>query len=60
MTSKLHPNQVPVSEGWIDFHLNDSPIHTDTDGAFNCLCIMDARSCYHLATELVSASKAEP
>jgi hypothetical protein len=59
MTLKLHPSQFQVNEVWIAFQLNDTPIHTDTDGAFNCLCLMDAGSCYLLATELVSASEAE-
>ena len=60
MTSKRHPSQFTVNEAWIAFHLNETPIPTGTDGAFDCLCLMDAGSCYLLATELVSASEAEP
>ncbi len=60
MTSELHPNQFQVNEAWIAFQLNETPISTDKDGAFNCLCLMDAASCYILGTELLSTSEAEP
>jgi hypothetical protein len=60
MTSVLHPSQFEVNEAWIAFQLNETPIRTDRDGAFNCICLMDAGSCYLLGTELVSASDAEP
>jgi hypothetical protein len=52
----LHPNQFTVNEAWIAFQLNDAPIHTEQDGTFNCLALMDAASCFILGTEFVSAS----
>ena len=60
MTSVLHPNQFKVNEAWIVFRLNDTPIHTDQDGSFNCICVMDAASCYLLNAELIPASEGEP
>lgn len=60
MTSKLHPNQFQVNEAWIAFQLNETPIRTDKDGSFNCICLMDAASCYLLGTELISTSAEEP
>jgi hypothetical protein len=60
VTSELHPNQFQVNEAWIAFQLNDTPINAGKDGAFNCICLMDAASCYILGSELISASAAEP
>ncbi|HTV96333.1 MAG TPA: hypothetical protein VME42_10015 [Steroidobacteraceae bacterium] len=60
MTSALHPNQFQVNEAWIAFQLNETPISTAKDGSFNCICLMDAASCYILGTELISTSEAEP
>ena len=60
MTSKLHPNQFQVNEAWIAFQLNEIPIDAGKDGWFNCICLMDAASCYVLGTELIPASEAEP
>ena len=56
----LHPNQFSVNEAWIAFQLNDVPVHTEQDGAFNCRALMDAASCFILGTEFVSASKLDP
>ena len=56
----LHPNQFQVNEAWIAFQLNDEPIHTEQDGSFNCICLMDAASCFILGTELVSVNEREP
>lgn len=53
----LHPNQFSVNEAWIAFQLNDEPIHTDQDGSFNCLALMDAASCFILGSEFVAASE---
>jgi hypothetical protein len=52
----LHPNQFQVNEAWIAFQLNDAPICTEADGAFNCLALMDAASCFILATVFVPAN----
>ena len=56
----LHPNQFEVNEAWIAFWLNDEPIHTARDGSFNCICLMDAASCFILGNEMIPADKAEP
>ena len=56
----LHPNQFTVNEAWIAFRLNDAPIQTEADGAFNCLAFMDAASCFILGSEFISASANEP
>jgi len=60
VTSELHPNQFQVNEAWIAFQLNETPISTGKDGSFNCICLMDAASCYILGTELISTSEVEP
>lgn len=57
---KLHPNQFQVNEAWIAFRLNDEPIQTEQDGAFNCICLMDAASCFILANEMVPLAGGEP
>jgi len=56
----LHPSQFQVNEAWIAFRLNDALIHTELDGDFNCLALMDAASCYILGNALVSANEAHP
>jgi len=56
----LHPNQFQVNEAWIAFQLNDSPIHTGADGDFNCVALMDAASCFILASALVATNEVEP
>jgi len=52
----LHPDQFSVNEAWIAFRLNDAPIRTERDGSFHCIALMDAASCFILATEFVAAS----
>ncbi len=56
----LHPSQFQVNEAWIVFTLNDEPIHTESDGDFNYLALMDAASCFILGSEPVPTSAAEP
>jgi len=56
----LHPNQFSVNEAWIAFHLNSAPIHTDLDGSFNCLALMDAASCFILGSEMISTGRPQP
>jgi hypothetical protein len=56
----LHPNQFTVNEAWIAFRLNDAPIQTNADGAFNCLALMDSASCFILGTKFISAKETEP
>lgn len=56
----LTPNQFQINEAWIAFRLNDAPIQTELDGAFNCLALMDAASCFILGSEFVSADAPEP
>jgi len=53
----LHPNQFQVDDAWIAFQLNDDPICTVQDGEFNCLCLMDAASCFILSTAFVGTSE---
>ena len=55
----LHPNQFHVNEAWIAFTLNDEPIHTDADGDFNYLAVMDAASCFILGSAPVPTSAAQ-
>jgi hypothetical protein len=56
----LEPNQFNVNDAWLIFQLNDSPINTEIDGSFNAVCLMDAASCFVLATTMVSAHHNEP
>jgi hypothetical protein len=56
----LHPNQFQPNEAWILFQLNDTPIQTERDGAFNCVGLMDAASCFILGNEFVPIGRAEP
>jgi hypothetical protein len=55
----LHPNQFRVNEAWIAFKLNDVPIHTEADGDFDFIALMDAASCYILSSEPVPVSQVE-
>ncbi len=56
----LHPNQFEFNEAWIAFRLNDEPIDTEQDGSFNCICLMDAASCFILGNAMVPADEPEP
>jgi len=56
----FHPNQFEVNEAWIVFKLNDDPIHTDADGDFDFIALMDAASCFILSSSPVPSSAAEP
>ncbi len=56
----LHPNQFHVNEAWIAFKLNDAPIATEQDGSFNCICLMDAASCFILGNAMVPVNELEP
>lgn len=58
--SVLHPNQFQVNEAWIAFKLNDRPIHTEQDGDFDFIALMDAASCFILSSVSVPANVAEP
>jgi len=60
MTSALHPNQFQVNEAWIVFQLNEMPIHTELEGSFNCICLMDAASCFLMVSELIPSAQEEP
>lgn len=55
----LHPSQFQVSEAWIVFKLNDTPIRTEQDGNFDFVALMDAASCFILGSTPVSAKAAE-
>ena len=56
----LHPNQFEVNEAWLVFTLNELPIHTELDGDFNCIALMDAASCFILGNTFAPAGEAEP
>ena len=56
----LHPQHFEVNEAWIAFRLNGAPIRTECDGDFNCIALMDAASCFILASELIPVASAEP
>ncbi len=56
----LDPNQFNVNDAWLVFRLNDAPINTERDGSFNAVCLMDAASCFILATAMVPAQHREP
>jgi hypothetical protein len=56
----LHPNQFHVNEAWIVFKLNDKPMHTQQDGDFDFIALMDAASGFILSSAPVSAMVAEP
>jgi hypothetical protein len=58
--TSLHPTQFYVNEAWMAFQLNDEPIRTEEDGSFNCICLMDAASCFILGTEMVPIDEIEP
>jgi hypothetical protein len=56
----LHPTQFKVNEAWLAFKINDVAIRTDRDGDFDCIALMDAASCFILASTLASSREAEP
>jgi len=56
----LHPNEFQVDEAWIAFKLNDQPIHTEQDGDFDFLALMDAASCFILGFVTIPATRDEP
>jgi hypothetical protein len=43
-----------VNEAWILFWLTDSPIHTEKDGDFNIVALIDVASCYILGNDIVT------
>jgi hypothetical protein len=56
----LHPDQFEVNQSWIAFKLNDEPVHTEEDGDFDVIALMDAASGFILSSVPVSAMRAEP
>lgn len=56
----LHPNQFRVNQAWIAFKLNAVPVHTELDGDFDCMALMDAASCFILTVEMFPTAAAEP
>lgn len=56
----LHPQQFGVNEAWIAFRLNSSPVHTELDGDFNCIALMDAASCFILGSQFIAIATPEP
>ena len=56
----LHPKQFQVNEAWIAFRLNDEAMRTEGEEAFNCICLMDAASCFILGNAFVAVHDSEP
>ena len=56
----LYPSQFEVNEAWLAFKLNELPIHTELEGDFNCIALMDAASCFILGNTFAPAGEAEP
>lgn len=56
----IDPSQFSVNDAWLVFQLNDEPINTERDGSFNAVCLMDAASCFILATAMVPAEQPRP
>ncbi|HEU5283986.1 MAG TPA: hypothetical protein VFU53_09235 [Burkholderiales bacterium] len=56
----LHPNQFTVNEAWLVFKLNETPIHTELEGDFNVIALMDAASCYILGNTFAAVGETEP
>jgi hypothetical protein len=56
----LHPNQFTVNEAWLVFKLNEMPIHTELEGDFDVIALMDAASCFILGNTVAPAGEAEP
>jgi len=56
----LNPGQFEVNEAWIAFKLNDRALHTEQDGDFDFIALMDAASCFILSSAPVQVSLAEP
>ncbi|MBK1650402.1 hypothetical protein CKO36_17940 [Rhabdochromatium marinum] len=59
MLEMLHPNQFRVMEAWVAFNLNEAPIHTEHDGDFNVVALMDAASCFLLSNGFISTGQSE-
>jgi hypothetical protein len=56
----LHPNQFKVNEAWLVFKLNEVPIHTELEGDFNVIALMDAASCFILGNTFAPVGEPEP
>lgn len=56
----LHPSQFQVGEAWIVFQLNDQPLQSEKDGDFDFFALMDAASCFILASAPVAATQSGP
>ena len=56
----LHPNQFQVNEAWIVFQLNDAPVQTAQEGSFNCVCLMDAASCFIFGSAFIPIDQSQP
>jgi hypothetical protein len=55
----LEPKQFEVNEAWVAFRQNRRPIRTQADGDFDCIALMDAASCFILASDLFQLADAE-
>lgn len=55
----LEPSSFDANDAWVVFRLNDAPLHTEADGDFDVLCIMDAASRYIFGNELMPVQSLE-
>jgi hypothetical protein len=49
----INPEKYAKNEAWLLFQLNDAPVHTEADGDFNVMAIMDVATGLILGMEFV-------
>ena len=55
----FYPDQFQVMDAWVAFNLNEAPLHTERDGDFNVVALMDAASCFLLSSGFISTGQPE-
>lgn len=55
----LEPRHFELNEAWIVFQLNDTPIHTERDGDFDVMALIDAASGLILGSAFLRAGVQE-
>ena len=55
----IHPEEYAQNEAWLLFQLNDAPVHTEADGDFNVMVIMDVATGLILGMEFVGVLEEE-
>lgn len=56
----LDPSQFEPDQAWIVFQLNEKPILTKRDGAFDCIVVMDAASGFIYCSTLFGVDEGQP